>query len=164
MRKPNKLATLAALIGIGASALTGCATVAPQKAEVEPKYFLMTVTAYSRHPNCIAEKWNDGYTTTMTKVREGVAAINVDYIDDKWVVKSPLKLGQQIFIKGLGRFSVEDTGYFTDVNFKQDYWNVDLFMENHQAVVKFGRKLKNVYILEDNKAQKSISTRLRNGK
>ena len=113
----------------------------------EPKYYLMTVTAYSLHSNCIADKWNDGYTATMTPIREGVAAINVDYIDGKWVVKSPLKLGDKIYIEGIGYYSVEDTGYFTDKNFKQDFWNVDVFEPNPEKAVKAGRKVKKVYLL-----------------
>lgn len=115
----------------------------------EPKYYLMTVTAYSLHSDCIADKWNDGYTSTMTPIREGVAAINVDYIDGGWVVKSPLKLGDQIYIEGMGYYSVEDTGYFTDKDFKQDFWNVDVFEPNPEKAVKAGRKVKKVYLLGD---------------
>jgi len=112
----------------------------------EPKYYLMTVTAYSLHSDCIADKWNDGYTATMTPVREGVVAINVDYINGEWVVKSPLKLGDKIYIEGLGNYSVEDTGYFTDKNFKQDFWNVDVYMDDYQEAIEYGRKLKKIYI------------------
>jgi len=118
------------------------------EAEVQGKYFLMTITAYSLHENCIADKWNDGYTATMTPIREGVAAINVDYIDGEWEVRSPLKLGDEIHIEGLGNFSVEDTGYFTDKNYKQDFWNVDIYMEDYNEAVEFGRQLKKVYVLE----------------
>lgn len=111
----------------------------------EPKYYLMTVTAYSLHSDCIADKWNDGYTATMTPIREGVAAINVDYIDDKWVVKSPLKLGDKIYIEGMGNYLVEDTGYFTDEDYKQDFWNIDIYIEDYQEAIEYGRKLKRVY-------------------
>jgi len=121
------------------------------EAEVQGKYFLMTITAYSLHENCIADKWNDGYTATMTPIREGVAAINVDYIDGEWEVRSPLKLGDEIHIEGLGNFSVEDTGYFTDKNYKQDFWNVDIYMEDYNEAVEFGRQLKKVYVIEGDK-------------
>jgi len=121
------------------------------KAEIEPKYFLMTVTAYSLHKNCIADKWNDGYTATMTPIRKGVAAINVDYIDGEWEVRSPLNLGDKIHIEGLGNFSVEDTGYFTDKNYKQDFWTVDIYMEDYDEAVLFGRQLKKVYLIEGDK-------------
>ena len=77
----------------------------------EQRYFIMTSTAYSRHPDCIDPKWDDGFTATMTPIREGVVAINVDWIDDKWQIRSPLKLGDRIYIKNIGYFSVEDTGY-----------------------------------------------------
>lgn len=117
------------------------------KAEVEGKYFIMTVTFYSQHPNCIADKWNDGLTATMTPIREGVVAINVDYIDGRWLVKSPLSLGDQIYIEGLGNYSVEDTGYFTDIDYKQDFWNVDIYMEDYNEAVEFGRQLKKVYVI-----------------
>ena len=122
--------------------------IAPEvEAEKEPKYFTMTVTAYSLHENCIADKWNDGYTATMTPIREGVAAINVDKIDGRWIIKSPLNLGDKVYIEGLGNYSVEDTGYFTDVNYKQDFWNVDIYMEDYNEAVEFGRQLKKVYII-----------------
>ncbi len=114
----------------------------------EGKYFIMTVTFYSQHPDCIADKWNDGLTATMTPIREGVVAINVDYIDGRWLVKSPLNLGDKIHIEGLGNFSVEDTGYFTDTDYKQDFWNVDVYVKDHEQAVKGGRELRKVYIIE----------------
>jgi len=113
----------------------------------EKDYFLMTITAYSLHPDCIAEKYNDGLTATGTPIREGVAAINVDRVDGRWLVKSPLELGHKIYIEGMGEYVCEDTGYFTDVDFKQDYWNVDVYMEDHNKAVEFGRQLKRVYVL-----------------
>ena len=99
----------------------------------EIDHFLMTITAYSLHPDCIAEKHNDGLTATGTPIREGVVAINVDRVGEKWLVRSPLKLGYKIHIEGMGEYVCEDTGYFTDVNFKQDYWNVDVYMEDHNG-------------------------------
>lgn len=120
----------------------------PKTDAKESKYFLMTVTAYSRHPNCIADKYNDGFTAIMTSIREGVCAINVDYINGRWVIKSPLNLGDRIYIEGLGNYSVEDTGYFSDRDYKQDFWNVDIYMENYQRAVEFGRQLRKVYIYD----------------
>lgn len=114
----------------------------------EPKYYTMTVTAYSKHPNCISSKYNDGLTATMTPVREGVAAINVDRIGNRWYIKSPLDLGDKIYIEGLGNYSVEDTGYFTDIDYKQDYWNVDIYIEDYNEAVNFGRQLRKVYVIE----------------
>ena len=113
----------------------------------EKDYFLMTITAYSLHPDCIAEKYNDGLTATGTPIREGVVAINVDRVDGRWLVRSPLELGHKIYIEGMGEYVCEDTGYFTDVDFKQDYWNVDVYMEDHNEAVEFGRQLKKVYVL-----------------
>ena len=117
----------------------------------EQKYYIMTVTAYSLHSDCIADKWNDGYTATMTPIRKGVAAINVDYINGKWVVKSPLKLGDQIYIEGMGYYSIEDTGYFTDEDYKQDFWNVDVFEPDPVKAKEAGRKLRKVYLIEGGK-------------
>lgn len=120
------------------------------KAEVqECKYYIMIVTGYSLHQNCIADKYNDGLTATGTKIRKGIAAINVDYINGKWIIKSPLKLGDKIYIEGLGNFSVEDTGYFTNEDFKQDFWNVDIYIEDYQEAVEFGRQLKKVYVINN---------------
>jgi len=114
----------------------------------EQKYYFMTVTAYSLHEDCIADKYNDGMTATMTPIREGVAAINVDYINGKWIIRSPLDLGDKIYIEGLGNYSVEDTGYFTDEDFKKDFWNVDIYIEDHNEAVEFGRQLRKVYLIE----------------
>jgi len=118
----------------------------PIEAEA-PKYFLMTATAYSRHPNCIAEKWDDGLTATGTPIREGVVAINVDWIDDEWVVRSPLKLGQKIYIEGIGYFSVEDTGPFTEKDFHFDIWNLDVYKEDYKQAKGWGIKRIKVYVL-----------------
>ena len=115
------------------------------------KYFLMNITFYSRHSDCISDKWNDGFTATMTPIRKGVCAINVDLVNGEWVVRSPLKLGQRIYIEGLGEFSVEDTGRFSELNAIQNIWTVDVFEPDHEKVVKGGKEVRKVYILEDKK-------------
>jgi len=86
--------------------------------QAEEKYFIMTSTGYSNHPNCISDKWRDGKTAMNTPIREGVVAINVDKINGEWQVRSPLRLGQTIHIEGIGEFAVEDTGSFTEDNYK----------------------------------------------
>jgi len=118
----------------------------PIEAE-ELKYFIMTSTAYSNHQNCIAAKWRDGKTATGTPIREGVVAINVDLVDGKWVVKSPLKLGQKIYIEGMGYFSVEDTGPFTEKDFHFDIWNLDVYKEDYEQAKEWGIKRIKVYVL-----------------
>ena len=115
----------------------------------EDKFYYMNVTAYSRHSKCISKKYDDGYTATMTSIREGVCALNVDLIDGKWVVVSPLKLGQHIYIEDSGIFSVEDTGRFSESNSQQDIWTVDIYKEDYNQAVKFGKKTKKVWILEE---------------
>jgi len=120
----------------------------PTPAAKEPKYFIMTSTAYSRHPNCIAKKWDDGFTAMMTPVREGVVAINVDWINNKWQVRSPLKLGQKIYIKNIGYFSVEDTGYFTEKNLHFDFWNLDIYKKDYEKAKEWGIESIEVYVLE----------------
>ncbi len=113
----------------------------------EQKYYLMTVTAYTIHPNCISDKWNDGFTATMTPVREGVVAINVDLVNGKWKVRSPLKLGQKIYIEGMGNFSVEDTGRFAERNEQQDIWTVDVYVKSLEEAKEIGREVRKVYVV-----------------
>jgi len=117
--------------------------------KAEQKYYLMNVTFYSLHEDCISDKHNDGKTATNTNIREGVCAINVDYINGKWVVRSPLKLGQRIHIESLGEYSVEDTGRFGEVNTMQDIWTVDVFEPDHEKAIKGGKEVRKVYVLEE---------------
>lgn len=114
----------------------------------KPKYYIMTSTGYSNHPKCIADKWRDGKTAMNTPIREGVCAINVDRIDGEWQVRSPLKLGQEINIEGVGRFLVEDTGYFTERNFQFDYWNVDIYFEDYEEAKAWGVRKVKVIVIE----------------
>lgn len=111
------------------------------------RYYYMTATAYSNDSRCIAKKWHDGKTATGTPIREGVCAINVDWINGEWRVISPLKLGQKIYIEGMGRFSVEDTGYFTEKNLHFDFWNLDVYKEDYEKAEKWGIKRIKVYVL-----------------
>ncbi len=123
----------------------------PQVEAVEEvDYFIMTVTAYTIHPDCISDKWNDGFTATMTPIREGVVAINVDLVNGKWKVRSPLKLGQKIYIEGMGNYSVEDTGRFAERNEQQDIWTVDVYVKSLEEAKEIGREVKKVYVLEVN--------------
>ena len=120
----------------------------PEQAS-EDEYYIMNVTFYSLDETCISDEWNDGFTATMTPIRKGVAAINVDMINGEWVVKSPLKLGQQIYIEGLGEFTIEDTGRFSERDKQQDIWTVDVFEPDHQKAIEGGRKVKKIWVLED---------------
>lgn len=115
--------------------------------EVETEYFLMNVTFYSLDRTCISDKWNDGKTATNTDVRKGVVAINVDMINGKWAVVSPLSLGDRIYIEGLGEFSVEDTGRFSERDNVQDIYTVDVFEPDHQKAIKGGRQVRKVFII-----------------
>ena len=119
----------------------------PEQAS-EDEYYIMNVTFYSLHEDCISDKWNDGFTATMTPIRKGVAAINVDMINGKWEVRSPLELGQQIYIEGLGEFTIEDTGRFSERDKQQDIWTIDVFEPDHQKAIKGGREVKKVWVLE----------------
>ena len=76
-------------------------------------------------------------------------AINVDMINGKWVVVSPLKLGQKIYIEGVGYFVVEDTGSFTESNFHFDMWNLDIYKEDYEQAVAWGVKKVKVFVIED---------------
>ena len=116
--------------------------------QAEEKFYYMTVTAYTIHSDCISDKWNDGFTATMTPIREGVVAINVDFVNGEWKVRSPLKLGQKIYIEGMGKYSVEDTGRFAERDEQQDIWTVDVYVKSLKEAKEIGRKVKKVYILE----------------
>lgn len=112
------------------------------------EFYYMTSTGYSLE--CIGEKWADGFTATMTPAREGVVAINVDWIDNEWKVNSPLKLGQKIYIEGKGEFSVEDTGPFTETNLHFDFWNLDVFYDDPIQAKEHGVKRIKVIVLKKN--------------
>ena len=117
--------------------------------QAEEKYFIMTSTGYSNHPNCISDKWRDGKTAMNTPIREGVVAINVDKINGEWQVRSPLRLGQKILIEGMGYYDVEDTGSFTENNYQFDMWNLDIFFEDYEEAKQWGIKKIKVYVKEE---------------
>jgi 3D (Asp-Asp-Asp) domain-containing protein len=112
--------------------------------EIVKEYYYMNITAYTIHPKCTPNL--KGITASNTKVHKGVAAINVDWVKDKWVIRSPLKLGQRIYIEGMGEFSIEDTGCFSG-NHSQDMYTVDIFVESYEEAIKFGRQLRKVFII-----------------
>lgn len=114
---------------------------------ISKRYYYMTATAYSNDSRCIARRWHDGKTAMGTPIREGVCAINVDWINGEWRVISPLKLGQKIYIEGMGYFSVEDTGPFTEKDFHFDIWNLDVYKEDYEKAEKWGIKRIKVYVL-----------------
>ena len=116
--------------------------------QAEEKYFFMTSTAYSNHPKCIAKKWRDGKTAMNTPIHEGIVAINVDKVNGKWQVKSPLRLGQRIYIEGMGHYDVEDTGSFTERDLKFDMWNLDIFFEDYEEAVRWGVKKIKVFVIK----------------
>jgi len=136
------------LIGSLLSITYAIYTLPPPIEAQELKCFDMTSTAYSRHPNCIAKELDDGLTATGTPIREGVVAINVDCIDGEWVVRSPLKLGQKIYIEDIGYFSVEDTGPFTEKDFHFDIWNLDIYKKDYEQAKEWGVKKVKVFVLE----------------
>jgi len=122
--------------------------IAEQDLDCGERYYYMTATAYSNDSRCIAKKWHDGKTSMGTKVREGVVAINVDWINGRWEVRSPLKLGERILIENVGYFSVEDTGYFTEKDLNFDFWNVDVYKKDYEQAREWGVKRVKVVVLE----------------
>jgi 3D (Asp-Asp-Asp) domain-containing protein len=126
------------------------------------EHYTMSGTAYTIHPDCIKPEWNDGITATGTDAREGIVAINID-IDEKGKVKvrSVLKLGQTVYVKGQfieGVFTVEDTGYFRvkyleDANPKDlafDTYNLDFFLPTIGEARGFGIQYPiEVYVIEE---------------
>ena len=112
-------------------------------------YAIYTLPTPAQEPEyCIADKWRDGLTATGTPIREGVVAINVDWIDGKWQVRSPLELGDKIYIEGIGFFSVEDTGPFTEENFHFDMWNLDIYKEDLVQAKEWGVKKVKVFVVK----------------
>ncbi|GAI81376.1 unnamed protein product, partial [marine sediment metagenome] len=51
------------------------------------------------------------------------------------------------YIEGMGDFSVEDTGPFTEKNFHFDIWNLDIYKEDYEQAKKWGIKRIKVYVL-----------------
>jgi len=114
------------------------------------EHYSMSGTAYTIHPDCVRPEWNNGMTATGTKAREGIVAINIDIDEDgNAKVRSVLKLGQTIYVKGEfieGIFTVEDTGYFRvkyleganpkDLVF--DTYNLDFFVPTIGEARGFG--------------------------
>ena len=95
--------------------------------EDEPQTTTMTATAYS---------WGcgngDGYTASMTPVREGVIAVDPTVIP----------LGSQVEIVGMGVFSAEDTGGLIRGN------RVDIFMPSRGMALDFGRQEVEVRVID----------------
>lgn len=107
----------------------------------------MTSTGYTIHPKCTPN--NKGITAMNTKVRLGIIAIHCRYKNGKWIIDSPLKLGQRVYIEGMGYFTAEDTGYFANQDEEQDYWTIDIYFDDYQKAKEWGKKLIKVYISWD---------------
>lgn len=125
-------------------------------------HYTMSGTAYTSHPDCVRPEWNDGLTATGTEAREGIVAINIDLDeDDNAKVRSVLKLGQTIYVKGQfieGIFTVEDTGYFRvkylegadpkDLAF--DTCNLDFYLDGILKARGFGMQYPiEVYVIRE---------------
>jgi len=114
------------------------------------EHYIMSGTAYTSHIDCVNKENLDGKTATMTDVRVGIVAINIDILEDGTSrVNSVLKLGQTIYVKGQfieGIFTVEDTGYFKvkylegadpkDLIF--DIYNLDFYVHTIGEAQGFG--------------------------
>ncbi len=126
------------------------------------EHYSMSGSAYTNHPDCINREWLDGITATGTEARVGIVAINIDIDEDgNTKVRSVLKLGQTIYVKGQfieGIFTVEDTGYFRvkylegaepkDLVF--DTYNLDFYKETIGEARGFGIQYPiEVYVVED---------------
>ena len=114
------------------------------------EHYSMSGTAYTIHKDCVNPKWNDGITSTGTKARVGIVAINIDIDEDgNAQVRSVLKMGQTVYVKGQfieGIFTVEDTGYFRVKYLKGadpkdlvfDTYNLDFFLPTIGEARGFG--------------------------
>jgi 3D (Asp-Asp-Asp) domain-containing protein len=94
---------------------------------------MLTISAYSPEP---AQTDDTPFiTASNSKVREGIVAVSRDLYKKGW------KFGREIYIKGLGVFTVEDLMHARKRN------QVDVFMFSKDRALRFGRQQKRVYLL-----------------
>jgi 3D (Asp-Asp-Asp) domain-containing protein len=93
----------------------------------------LTATAYCPCEICCG-KWANGLTYTGAIAGKGCIAI-----DPK---KGPLKLGQEVYIKGYGY------GVCNDIGGAIKGWKIDLCFDTHEEALEWGVKLVRVYIID----------------
>lgn len=95
---------------------------------------VLTVTAYSPRPS---ETDSTPYhTATNSPVRNGIVAVSRDLFNQGWV------FGKKVYIKNHGVFIIDDLMAERKRN------QVDIFMHDTKAAVKFGRKELECYLLD----------------
>jgi 3D (Asp-Asp-Asp) domain-containing protein len=96
----------------------------------------MTVTAYTAGPESTGKRPGDkgyGITFAGTQARTGVCATDPDYIP----------LGTSLFVEGYGYCHAEDIGGAVKG------YHVDVFMEDLNEALEFGREKRKVWILSN---------------
>lgn len=96
--------------------------------------FVGEITAYTAGYESCGKMPNDplyGITASGIKVREGIIATDTRYIP----------FGTKVYIEGLGVFESQDRGGDIKGN------RIDIYMDNLNDALKFGRQFRNVIIL-----------------
>lgn len=94
----------------------------------------LTVTAYSPR---IRETDGTPYNTASNRrVREGIVAVSRDLFDNGWV------FGKKVYIKQLGVFTIDDLMSGEKKN------QLDIFMSDTKAALKFGKRKMEAYLLD----------------
>jgi 3D (Asp-Asp-Asp) domain-containing protein len=86
----------------------------------------VTLTAYTkRKKEC---KTNDGIGASMRKVKPGTVAVSRDLFRQGYI------FGRKIYIEGIGVFTVNDLTH------RKYSKTIDIYYNNYNKAVKFGRK------------------------
>lgn len=94
----------------------------------------MEISAYSEHfESCGKHPWEEGYgfTASGEYVQRGIVAADMKV----------LPMNSLIFIEGLGKFEVKDTGGAIRGS------RLDLYVPSHEEALQWGRQTRKVYIL-----------------
>lgn len=102
----------------------------------QPVSFVAEITAYTAgFESCGKPPTHPAYgiTANGNKVRKGIIAADT----------SVLPFGTKVYIDGLGEFVVDDTG--SDIKGNR----IDIYFDNLDEAIKFGRQFKRIYILSN---------------
>jgi 3D (Asp-Asp-Asp) domain-containing protein len=98
-------------------------TIEPaENAQIQQETFI--ITAYCPCPKCCGE-WSDGITFSGEKATEGITVAGDPDV---------LPIGTKIYIEGIGDRVVQDIGGAIKGN------RIDLFFNNHQDALNFGKQ------------------------
>ena len=98
------------------------------------RHMLLTATAYSAR----SQETDDTprLTASNSRVRPGIVAISRDLFDMGWV------FGKKVYVQDLGVFTIDDLMHSRKTK------QIDIYMEETQEALVFGRKKLNVFLLD----------------